>query len=52
MTALSCWVPVSAVDKLCAVAARRGLSLSQVTSNVLIMALHQSPQTPPTHPSR
>jgi hypothetical protein len=39
-------VPVSIVDKLCAVASRRGLSLSQVTSNILVLALKDHPDLP------
>jgi len=48
MTALSGRVPVEVADKLCSLSARRGVSVSAVTSQILIMAL--APPGPPKDP--
>jgi len=48
MTPLSVRVPVEVADKLCSLSARRGVSVSAVTSQILIMAL--APPGPPKDP--
>ena len=52
MTPLSARVPVEVADKLIHLAARRGVSVSAVTSGILILALRESPRPPPTNPSK
>ena len=47
---MSCWVPVSVADRLCAVAAQQGLSVSQTASRILIMGLRHAPPDPPKTP--
>jgi hypothetical protein len=51
-TPISTRLPVGAADQLIRLAARRGLSVSEATRGILIMALREPPRTPPTNPSK
>jgi hypothetical protein len=49
---VSAALPIDVLDRLIGLAARRGESVSQTTRTILMLALREPPQTPPTNPSK